>query len=122
VALRHGRFEDALALAERAYAVEPRNSMLIGTLAGALERCGDHDRAERLRGELGSGEATGAPCGLGSYHLARGDVDAAATWFERAIAQRDPRTSWILPRVFGDLLTSSRHWPALAKAMNLPTS
>lgn len=92
--------------------------MVIGTLAGALERSGDGDRAERLRGELGTGEANGAPAGLVSYHLVRGDADAAATWFERAIAQRDPCTSWIV----GDLLTSSRHWPALAKAMNLPTS
>jgi eukaryotic-like serine/threonine-protein kinase len=121
VALRHGRFEEALTLAERAYAIEPRNPMVIGTLAGALERTGDRERAERLRSELGTGEAT-ASAGHVAYHLVRGDVDAAATWFERAIALRDPCTSWILPRVFGDLLTLSRHWPALATAMNLPTS
>jgi serine/threonine-protein kinase len=38
----------------------------------------------------------------------------------RVIAQHDPRASWILRRVFGDVLTSSGHWPALAKVMNLP--
>jgi tetratricopeptide (TPR) repeat protein len=122
VALKHGRFGEALTLAERAYAIESRSPMVIGTLAGALERSGDRERAERLRGELEAGEANGAQAGLVSYHLVRGDVDSAATCFERAIAQRDPCTSWILPRVFGDLLISSRHWPALAKAMNLPTS
>jgi serine/threonine-protein kinase len=119
VALKHGRFEEALTLAERAYAIEPRNPMVIGTVAGVLERTGDRERAERLANELGTGEANPA-AGLVSYYLVQGDVEAAATWFEQAIAQRDPCTSWILPRVFGNLLTSSRHWPALAKAMNLP--
>jgi hypothetical protein len=55
------------------------------------------------------------------YHLVRGDVDSAAAWLERAIAERDLRANWILPRMFGDLLISSPHWPALAKAMNLPS-
>jgi hypothetical protein len=49
-------------------------------------------------------------------------VDSAAHWFGRVIAQHDPRASWILRRVFGDVLTSSGHWPALAKMMNLPAS
>jgi serine/threonine-protein kinase len=121
LALRRGRFADAVARAERAYAIEPKNALVVGTLAGALERSGALGPAERLREQLGTGKANGEPAGLVSYHLVRGDVDSAAIWFEHAIAEHDLRTNWILPRLFGDLLVSSRHWPALATAMNLPT-
>jgi tetratricopeptide (TPR) repeat protein len=121
LALRRGDVEDALARAERAYAIEPRNALVIGTFAGALERSGARARAEGLREQLGTFKANDAPAGLVSYHFVRGDVESAATWFEQAVAERDLRANWILPRMFGDLLISSRRWPALAKAMNLPT-
>jgi tetratricopeptide (TPR) repeat protein len=120
LALRRGHFEEALARAERAYAIEPRNALVVGTFAGALERGGARPRAALVREQLDTCPANDAPAGLVSYHLVRGDVDSAATWYERAIAERDLRAHWILPRMFGDLLISSRHWPALARAMNLP--
>jgi Flp pilus assembly protein TadD len=109
VAVAHGHSGDALRLAERAHAIEPQSFLVIGTLAGALDRSGDHERAERLRRELGTGEAIGAAAGFVGYHLVRGDIDGAASWFDRAIAQHDPRASWILARLFGNGLTSSRH-------------
>jgi serine/threonine-protein kinase len=121
LSLRRGRVEDALARAERAYEIAPKNAFVVGTLAGALERSGARARAEAMREQMGTGAATGEPAGLVCYHLVRGDVDSAAAWLERAIAERDLRANWILPRMFGELLISSPHWPALAKAMNLPS-
>jgi Flp pilus assembly protein TadD len=121
LALRHGDFEEALARADRAYAIEPRNAVVVGAFGGALERRGARTCAEPLIEQLGTNNASGTPGGLVCYHLVRGDVDSAAIWFERAIAERDLRATWILPRMFGDLLISSRHWPTLAKAMKLPT-
>jgi serine/threonine-protein kinase len=122
VALAHGQLGDAVGFAERAHDIEPRSFLAIGVLAGALARSGDHQRAERLRRELGTGEAIGAAAGFVGYHLARSDMDGAASWYVRVIAQHDPRANWILRRLFGDVLTASGHWPALAKPMNLPAS
>jgi serine/threonine-protein kinase len=119
LALKRGHLGEALARAERAYAIEPENPFVIGTLAGVLERNGERERAERVRALLGAGTDTGAPAGLVNYHLIVGDVESAATWFGRAIAQHSMVAPWILPRMFGDQLISSPHWPALAKMMNL---
>jgi eukaryotic-like serine/threonine-protein kinase len=120
LALRRGHPGEALARAERAYAIEPENPFVIGTLAGTLERNGERERADRVRQLLGAGTDTGTPAGLVNYHLISNDVDSAAMWFERAIAQRSMVAPWILPRMFGDQLISSSHWPALARAMSLP--
>jgi len=120
LALKRGHVGEALARAERAYAIEPQNPLVIGTLAGALERNGEHAGAARLREQLGPGTDTMAPAGFVGYHLVRGDVDAAATWLGHAIGQRSFLAPWILPRMLGDQLISSPRWPALARAMNLP--
>jgi hypothetical protein len=111
---------EALAFAEKTYTLVPGNSFAVGLLAGMLARTGDVNRAERLLEKLGAGEAYGAPAGLVCYHVVRSELDLAAGWFEKAIAQRDTRAPWILPRIFGNVLTSSAHWPRLARMMNLP--
>ena len=54
LALRRGHLGQVLAQAERAYAIEPRNPLVVGTLAGALERNGEGAQAERLREQLGT--------------------------------------------------------------------
>ncbi len=120
LALRRGQFGEALARAERAYAIEPGNPLVVGTLAGALERNGERARAEQVRQQLGPGTDTMAPAGFVGYHLVRGDLDSAATWLGHAIGQRSFLAPWILPRMFGDQLISRPQWPALARAMNLP--
>jgi TolB-like protein len=120
LAVRHGRVDEALERAEKAYAVAP--STAIGMLAAALLLKGETTRASALRGKLGAGEAQGAPAVLVTYYGMLGELDEAALWYERAIAQRDPRAPWILARLFGNSFTSSRHWPRLAHLMNLPSS
>jgi hypothetical protein len=118
--LRQGRTDEALALAERAYSLVPANCGVIGAFAGILSLTGDQDRANSLVGTLRSSEVFGAPAGLVNFHLVRGENDMAAGWFAKAIEQRDTRTPWILHRMFGNQLTSSSYWPALARMMNLP--
>jgi eukaryotic-like serine/threonine-protein kinase len=119
---RQGRADEALALAERANSLVPANWGVTGTLAGILSRTGDNDRANSLRGTLGSGEVFGTPAGLTNFHMLRGEIDLAAGWFAKAIEQRDARAPWILPHMFGNQLTSSSYWPALARMMNLPAN
>ena len=120
--LNRGLFTEAVSFFQRAHALVPDHPGLIGHLAGALDRAGDEVKAESLVQKLGDGTAFGAPIGLVFYHLARSELDRAADWFEKGIAQRDTRMPWIVPHLFGDRLTSSPHWDRLAKLMNLPES
>jgi serine/threonine-protein kinase len=115
-----GRTDEAIAYAEKARALAPWNPPVIGLLAGLLERKGEHLRAQALLKELSDGSAFGAPAGFVSYHALLGQIDLAADCFEKVIEQRDTRAPWIIPHFFGDLITSSPHWPKLRKMMNLP--
>lgn len=118
--LAQGKIDEALALAERAYTLVPRNWGAIGLLARILELTGDRSRADELHQKIGSGEAYGAPAGLFFYYAIRSELDLAADWFEKAIEQRDTRAPWILPHLFGTFVTSSSRWPDLRRRMNLP--
>jgi TolB-like protein len=115
-----GRTDEAIAYAEKARALAPWNPPVIGMLAGLVERKGEHLRAQALLKELSDGSAFGAPAGFVSYHALLGHIGLAADWFEKVIEQRDTRAPWIIPHFFGDLITSSPHWPRLRKMMNLP--
>jgi TolB-like protein/Tfp pilus assembly protein PilF len=122
VYLRRENLADAQASAEKMYALVPAHPFAIGLLAGIMSRVGDTNSADRLLAKLGDGSAYGAPSGHVCYHMVRSEIDLAADWFRQAIAQRDTRAPGILPRLFGDLLMSSQHWPSLARLMNLPTT
>jgi serine/threonine protein kinase/Tfp pilus assembly protein PilF len=122
LAALRGSMEEALAHAERAFDTVPANYMNIGGLAGVLRRLGDNERADALVDKLGDGSAFGAAAGLTLYYLTLSDVENAAAWFEKAVVQRDTRAPWILSRQSGGALLSSRHWPRLAKMMNLPAT
>jgi tetratricopeptide (TPR) repeat protein len=116
VCAQQGRFEEALALTEKAYAVMPWVTPIIGQLAALRFRAGATSQAHALLEKLGPGAAYGAPAGLAIFHAMGGDFDRAAEWTERAIAERYPP----LVAILGPLLRSSPRWPALAKLMNLP--
>ena len=115
-----GRIAEALAAAERAYSLAPWSSLAIGVFAGVLMLSGDRDRAQGLLDKLGSGQAYGAPHGLAIFHLLCSDIDRAAAWVEKAIEERDPSVLQSLRQPYAQPLRSSRHWPKLAKLMNLP--
>jgi eukaryotic-like serine/threonine-protein kinase len=116
ICAQQGRFEEALTLTERAYALTPWRHPVIGQLAALLVRAGARSRADALLEMLGAGKEYGAPTGLAVFHAVCGDLDRAAEWAERAIEERYPR----LVPILGPLLRSSPRWPALAKLMNLP--
>jgi eukaryotic-like serine/threonine-protein kinase len=115
-----GLIAEATACAEKARSLAPWNTFAMGLLAGILERAGNKKRAQTIVDELGDGTAFGAPLGFLSYYAVLGQMDLAADWFEKVIEQRDTRAPWIIPGVFGDLITSSPRWPKLARMMNLP--
>jgi tetratricopeptide (TPR) repeat protein len=119
--MTRGRFADAARSFERSLAGVPNHIGVTAYLAGCLDRIGDADRAASLLRTLGDGSAFGAPFALANYYLVRADLDRAAEWYEKGIAQRDTRTPWIAAGLHGDLLTSSPHWDRLARLMNLPT-
>jgi len=117
--VRTGKIEQALAFAEKAYAVDPRNFEIIGTLAGALSRFGDRQRSERLVQELGDGESYGAPMGFFLLHLVREEKDKAADWVAKVIDQRYPN---ILAAMFcfRNEFESVCRWRGLTGLLDLP--
>jgi len=116
ICARTGRFEEALAMTERAYALLPRSNPLAGQLAALLSRGCDENRASALIDHLRSGEAPGASVGLAVFHAMRGEFDQSALWTERAIEERFP----LLIANVGPLIRTAPQWPALAKRMHLP--
>jgi tetratricopeptide (TPR) repeat protein len=112
-----GKFAEAAAAAERAYSANPRQSMTWGLLAAALKRLGDDGRAADLIRENG-----GSPrpvWGRVSYHLLCSEIDAAASWYEAMIEQREPWAAVFAAYPVVRALRGSRHWPKLARMMNL---
>jgi serine/threonine-protein kinase len=118
---RQGRTAEAVAFGGKVVSLAHTNSAIAGIAAGLLSHT-DPDHAATLFNTLGSGEEYGAPNGLYSYHMVRGEMDLAAAWLEKAIQQRDTRAPWILPRLYGRQFISTPHWPRLARLMNLPES
>ena len=116
----HARLAEASADLEKAYALAPWNVCVIGLYAGVLAVTGDRPRAETLLSGLGDGTAFGAPLAFILFHGSLDEIDLAAEWYARAIAQRDTRAPWILAHLLGDRLTSSQRWPALSRMMKLP--
>lgn len=117
---QRGNLEEALASAERAFSLAPWVGWVRGFLAGLLELTGDTVRAESMVREMGDGSAYGSPFGLFCYHLLCSQVEEAADWVEKTIAQRDPVLLYPLRLPLAKNLCQSSRWPAVAKAMNLP--
>jgi serine/threonine-protein kinase len=116
VCAQQGRFDEALTLTERAYALTPWVSQTVGQLAALLVRAGATSRADALIETLRRGEICGAPAGLAVFHAMREEFDRAAEYAELAIDERYP----LLVRTLRPLLQSSSRWPALERKMNLP--
>ncbi len=117
----HGRFEEGLRWAERAYHVAPWFLPVVGVLAALLERLGQTDRAEALARQLRPDSGYIDPIGPAIYFLLRDDLEATADWTEKAIDQRHPAVFFFL-HVTAPALRSSPRWPALARMLNLPAS
>jgi tetratricopeptide (TPR) repeat protein len=69
---------------------------------------------------LGEGEAYGASRGLAIFYILRGDIEAAADCYARAIEERDPNIPNALQGRLAESIRASARWPRLAAMMNLP--
>jgi len=118
--LFEGRLEEALPLAEQAHRAAPWFLPGIAVLAVLLERRGDTERAETLAARLRADNEYIDPIGPATYHLHRGELDAAADWIAKAIEQRQPAVFFIVS--VATALRSSPRWPALARRMRLPAT
>ncbi len=116
VCAQQGRFDEALALTEKVYALTPWASPIVGQLAALLVHAGATNRADALIEKLRRGEVCGSSAGMALFHAMRGEFDRAAECAEHAIDERYP----LLVRVLRPLLGSGHQWPALAKLMKLP--
>jgi len=116
VCAQQGRFDEALMLTERAYALMPSLSQTVGQLAALLARAGAASRADALLQDLRRGGVGVAPTGLAVFHAMREEFDRAAEYAELAIEERYP----LLVRTLRPLLQSSSRWPPLQRKMNLP--
>ena len=116
VCAQQERFEEALALTERAHALMPWSSLIIGQLAAILVRTGATIRAGALIEKFREGAAEFAPIGLVVFHSLCGNIDQAVEWAERAIEQRD------MPFVqnLGPFLKPTASWPAFSLPCFLP--
>jgi TolB-like protein/tRNA A-37 threonylcarbamoyl transferase component Bud32/Tfp pilus assembly protein PilF len=115
---RRGDFPEALQYAERARSVSPWFSAPVGCLASILKRMGNAERAQELLQKLREGDEHRATLGLFIFHLASGEPDQAADWFEKIVEQRlSPAVFWLR---LAQALCPSPRWAAVAKKMNLP--
>jgi hypothetical protein len=60
--------------------------------------------------------------GMLYYSLMREDIQVAASWFERAVEEREPMLIPHLRHPLMKPLRASPRWPVLARMMNLPQS
>jgi tetratricopeptide (TPR) repeat protein len=116
--LELGNLSEAVAAAEKAYRANPGHSMTWGIFAAVLARLGEKDRAAALVRE--AGESPNPIWGRVLYHLCCSEIDQAASWYEKMIQQRAPFATIFASDSVLKPLRISRHWPKLARLMNLP--
>ncbi len=115
-----GKLPEAVAAARKAVEIGPWYQDARATLAALLHVCGAEDEALQLQRSLGTGETPGDCRAQALYHLLRGDVDTAADWVEKAIAERDGSMLYYLQFVVCRPLRASARWPKIARLVNLP--
>jgi serine/threonine-protein kinase len=117
--LSQDKVSEAFSFAEQAYSLAPWYHIAIGLFAALLVRTGDRGRAETVLQGVRDQQSYGAPVALLIFHSVCGEIDAAADWVAKAIAQRFPLIFSLLRGPIGKSLRSSPHWPGLLKLVNL---
>jgi serine/threonine-protein kinase len=115
-----GKLDEALPLAEKAFAIAPYIPASVGLLAGVLSRTGDFARSKQLIQGLGDGTAYGCPLGFVIFHQVRREAERMAYWAEKAIDQRDPNMLPATSEPSRKSYVASGHWPRLARLLRLP--
>jgi serine/threonine-protein kinase len=117
VCLDSGNFAAAVQAAEKAFRAYPEHWLPRGLFAGLLARLGETERAAALIRDGGELEPL---FGKVMYHVLCSDIDAAASCYEELITQRAPTAIVEINYPTLRPLRESRHWPRLARMMNLP--
>lgn len=120
IQVSRGMFGEAIASVEKAYTLAPSAPVNAAMQAGYLMRLRQAGRAQELLAKLGDGEAYRVPMALLIYHLICGEIDKAADWAEKAIAQREPSIIVLLRSPSARALRASPRWPTIAGMTNLP--
>lgn len=115
-----GMYADALASAEKAFALAPFFPVARGMYAGLLVRAGQPERGQEVIQPLGEGEAYGASKGLAFFHMWTGEIDRAADCLQKAIEEGDSTVPALVHYAVFAPVRSSPRWPKLAAMMNLP--
>jgi hypothetical protein len=114
-----GHVEEAVAISERAIQLAPWFKPIVALRAAMLRQIGQAEAADRMCAEhLRPGDHYGDPIGPAMFHLLNGEMDDVADWTQKAIEQRQVAVLFFL-NAHATALRSTRHWPALAKMMNL---
>jgi serine/threonine protein kinase/tetratricopeptide (TPR) repeat protein len=109
-----GMYSEAVEAAGDAFQGAPSDPRVLGLLAGTLFRSGDERRAAELMPWIQN-----SPIGMLVYELVRGEAEAAAEWFGRAIDERELMLLLYANGAFTESLRLTEHWPGLAKRLNL---
>lgn len=117
-----GRIPQALADAERTYAILPNDPAAVGFLAGLVDVSGDTARATRLLEAFDASGRYGTAMARAIHGAIRGDLDRTAEAVEQALAERHFPTILFMRLPIGNALRTSAHWPRIARMMNLPVA
>jgi len=114
------RFDEAMSLAERTFAVIPQHPNAVGFLAGMLRRTGNPSRSREILDTFERECGWGVSRANAESHIVCGEVDAAVERIKTTVAERDPGVWLLLAGSAGTLIRSTRDWPALRKRLKLP--
>jgi len=113
--LAQGRHDEALDEALR----EPERWARLWALAIVHHERRSTVDADAALDELVATHSDGAACNIAQVHGARGEVDRALEWLERAYAQRDPGLSEIKSQPLLRALHTDARWTAFLTKMGL---
>jgi len=113
--LAQGRQDEALEEASR----EPERWARLWALAIVHHDRRSNAEADVALAELVASDADGAACNIAQVHGARGEMDLAFEWLERAYAQRDPGLSEVKSQPLLRSLHADSRWDAFLTRMGL---
>jgi serine/threonine-protein kinase len=116
-----GRFDKAVAVAERAAVISGRSSYYLGWLGWAYGLAGRRADAEQILEELTS-KPEGVyipPMGVVQVHLGLGHVEEAFKWLDKAVTAGDPPTA-LLTLPFMDPLRDNPRFQQIRDRVGIP--
>ncbi len=116
-----GAFDEASAILRKSAELSGGSTMVLGWLGMALAKSGNLPEARTVLERLHAMTTHGyvLPTSVAWIHLGLGEIDAAFTWMDRAIDDRDPIIIPIKSYAFLDPLRADPRFAALLRRMNL---